>query len=68
MPEFTNVPIVLQDLEVELSAEEFEALQKVRLPVYGNDDAAALRDVFFTWWEQRFLGAAESGAPAIGNK
>jgi uncharacterized protein len=25
-----------------------------------------LRDILFTWWEERFLGAAESGAPAIG--
>jgi uncharacterized protein len=51
-----------------LSAEEAAMLEKVRLPVYGTDDGAALRDVFFTWWEQRFLGAAESGAPAIGDR
>jgi len=66
--QFTNVPIVLEDLAVTLTAEESAALDRVRLPVYGTDDGAALRDVFFTWWEQRFLGAAESGAPDIGGK
>jgi uncharacterized protein YcgI (DUF1989 family) len=66
-PEFINVPIVLQDLVVELSAEEVSMLEKVRLPHYGANDGAALRDVFFSWWEERFLGATESGAPAIGD-
>jgi uncharacterized protein len=40
----------------------------LRLPVYRADDGAALRDILFTWWEQKFLGAAESGAPAIGDR
>jgi uncharacterized protein YcgI (DUF1989 family) len=66
--EFTNVPLVLQELSVKLTAEEAAALQRVRLPVYGDDDGAALRDVLFTWWEEKFLGAAESGAPAIGDR
>ena len=43
-------------------------LDGLRLPVYGADDGAALRDILFTWWEQKFLGAAESGAPAIGDQ
>jgi hypothetical protein len=68
VPQFTNVPIVLEDLSVTLTAEEAAALDRVRLAVYGTDDGAALRDVLFTWWEQRFLGAAESGAPDIGGK
>jgi uncharacterized protein YcgI (DUF1989 family) len=66
VPHFTNVPLVLQELVVRLTAEEAAALDRVRLPVYGNDDGAALRDVLFTWWEEKFLGAAESGAPDIG--
>jgi len=66
--QFTNVPIVVEELSVTLSEEEAAALDRVRLPVYGADDGAALRDVLFTWWEQRFLGAAESGAPDIGGK
>lgn len=68
VPQFTNVPIVLEDVAVTLSDEESAALDRVRLAVYGGDDAAALRDVLFTWWEQRFLGVAESGAPNIGRK
>jgi hypothetical protein len=66
--EFTNVPIVVEELTVKLSADEIAMLQRLRRPVYGNDDGAALRDILFTWWEERFLGAAESGAPAIGDR
>ena len=43
-------------------------LDRLRLPVYDAADGAALRDILFTWWEQKFLGAAESGAPAIGHR
>jgi uncharacterized protein len=66
MPEFANVPIVVSELAVALSAEEVDLLKKVRLEIYGDDDAAALRDVLFSWWEERFL-SAHSGAPAIGD-
>ncbi|MFZ0599980.1 MAG: hypothetical protein WAN05_01115 [Roseiarcus sp.] len=38
-------------------------LRLFELSVYGADDGAALRDILFTWWEQTFIGAAESGAP-----
>src|SRR5262245_32158570 len=64
VPEFPNVPLVLEDLAVVLSAEEFAWLRAVRLAMYGDDDAAALRDIVFSWWEQRFL-SARSGAPAV---
>ncbi len=64
--EFVNTPIRVEDVRVTLSGEEAAMLDRLRLPVYGDDDGAALRDVLFTWWEQTFLGAAESGAPAIG--
>jgi len=64
VPEFPNVPIVVSDLAVVLSAEEFAMLRKLKLDIYGADDAAALRDILFSWWEERFL-AAHSGAPAI---
>ena len=64
VPEFSNVPIVVSDLAVVLSAEEFAMLRKLKLDIYGEDDAAALRDILFSWWEERFL-AAHSGAPAI---
>jgi uncharacterized protein YcgI (DUF1989 family) len=62
-PEFANVPIRIDDVPVVLTAEEWALLQRVKLPIY-EDDAAALRDILFTWWEERFL-AAHSGAPAI---
>jgi hypothetical protein len=64
--EFVNFPLRVEDVAVALTADEDEMLERVRLPVYGADDGAALRDILFTWWEERFLGAAESGAPAIG--
>jgi uncharacterized protein YcgI (DUF1989 family) len=63
-PEFPNVPIVVSDVAVTLTAEEFALLQSVKRDIYGDDDAAALRDILFTWWEERFLGA-HAGAPAI---
>jgi uncharacterized protein len=66
--EFVNVPIILEEIAVTLTPDEAEMLERVRLPVYGEDSGAALRDVFFTWWEERFLGAAQSGAPAIGDR
>jgi hypothetical protein len=60
--EFVNTPIRLEDLAIDLSDEEAQMLDGLRLPVHGADDGAALRDILFTWWEQKFLGAAESGA------
>ena len=64
--EFVNFPLRVEDVAVALTADEDEMLERVRLPLYGADTGAALRDILFTWWEERFLGAAESGAPAIG--
>lgn len=63
-PEFVNVPLVIEDLPVALSAEELAQLKAVKLDIYGDDDAAALRDILFSWWEERFL-SAKSGAPAV---
>lgn len=65
-PEFTNVPIVRQPVVAELTDEEAALFDAVKLPLYGDDDAQALRDLVFTWWEERYLAAA-SGAPAIGD-
>jgi hypothetical protein len=56
--EFVSTPIRLEDVAIELSEEEAAMLDRLRLPVYGADDGAALRDILFTWWEQKFLGAA----------
>jgi len=35
-----------------------------RTDIYGDDDAAALRDLLFSWLEERFLHA-HAGAPSI---
>lgn len=64
VPQFANAPIEITDVPVRLTPQERDLLQRLRLDLYGNDDGAALRDIFFTWWEERFL-AARSGAPAI---
>jgi hypothetical protein len=61
------VPLAAEDLAVTLSAEEIALLQAVKLDLYGNDDAAALRDVLFSWWEERFF-FAKSGAPDVTNR
>ena len=63
---FANVPLDVESLAVPLSVEEASLLAGAKLESYGDDDAAALRDIFFTWWEERFL-AGSSGAPAIGD-
>lgn len=67
VPQFTNVPIRTEELAIALSEEEAAAFEKLRLPLYGEDDGAALRDLLFTWWEEKYL-AANSGAPAIGDR
>jgi uncharacterized protein len=66
--EFVNTPIRLEDVAIELSDEEAAMLDGLRLPVYGADDGAALRDILFTWWEHKILGAAKGGAPVIGDR
>ena len=66
IPTFTNVPIRLEDVTVTLTEPEATQFDTLRLPLYGKDDGAALRDLLFTWWEERYL-SANSGAPAIGD-
>jgi uncharacterized protein len=67
-PDFPNTPIVLTELPVPLTPEEVAAFNAVkRTDIYGDDDAAALRDLLFSWWEERFL-LAHAGAPAIENQ
>jgi len=64
VPRFSNVPIRVEDVPVTLTADELALLKSAKLALYGDDDAAALRDILFTWWEERFL-SGNSGAPAI---
>jgi uncharacterized protein len=63
--EFPNTPIVVTELPISLSSAELAMFNAVkRSDIYGEDDAAALRDLLFSWWEERFL-LAHAGAPAI---
>jgi len=64
-PEFPNTPIGLTELPIALSPEELATFNEVkRTDIYGDDDSAALRDLLFSWWEERFL-QAHAGAPSI---
>jgi uncharacterized protein YcgI (DUF1989 family) len=55
-PSFANVPIVYDDLVISLSDADYALFQSVADTArYGNDEGAALRDIVFTWWHERFL-------------
>jgi uncharacterized protein YcgI (DUF1989 family) len=55
-PEFTNVPITISDIELELSAEETGWLsQLAETGKYGESDAEVLRYVVFSWWIEKFM-------------
>ena len=66
VPEFVNVPIRVSDLAVPLDDEEVALLADMKLTeIYGDDDASALRDILFSWWEETFIkGPAAIGRPA----
>jgi hypothetical protein len=54
--EFANVPLRTIELEVPLDGDEYAQLQRLkRGDLYGDDDGAALRDILFSWWEERFI-------------
>jgi uncharacterized protein len=55
-PEFTNVPLLVTEVEVALTADEAAALDRLRATgKYGETDAEVLRYVFFTWWIENFM-------------
>lgn len=55
-PEFTNVPLKVEDVPVTLSEEEYALLDKLRATnLYGPTDAEALRYVAFSWWIENFM-------------
>jgi uncharacterized protein YcgI (DUF1989 family) len=56
VPEFVNVPIEYRDFPVALEPDDYALLQECRrAELYGDDDGAALRDIVFSWWEDRFI-------------
>jgi uncharacterized protein YcgI (DUF1989 family) len=55
-PTFTNVPIRISELDVSLDENDYALLQQCKLKeLYGDDDGAALRDIVFSWWGERFI-------------
>ena len=65
MPRFLGTVLEVTDIEVELSDEELAALKAYEhTRLYREDLGAALRDVFFSWWEQTYL-SAPNGAPSL---
>jgi len=56
VPEFANVPIEYRDFPVALAPDDYALLQEFRrAELYGDDQGAALRDIVFSWWEERFM-------------
>ena len=59
VPEFANVPLRAIEVPVTLDAEEQELFERCkRGDLYGSDDGAALRDIVFSWWEERYAARA----------
>jgi hypothetical protein len=55
-PDFTNVPIEISEIEIELSDEEKEwLLQLAATGKYGESDVEVLRYVFHSWWIDKFM-------------
>jgi uncharacterized protein YcgI (DUF1989 family) len=55
-PQFTNVPIRVEDVGVELSDEEYALLQELKATgLYGPTDGDALRYIAFSWWIENFM-------------
>lgn len=55
-PEFTNVPIMISDIELALTAEETGCLSRLAATgKYGETDGEVLRYVVFSWWIEQFM-------------
>jgi hypothetical protein len=56
VPEFTNYPLVVEEVPVELEDEEAALLDAlVASGEAGSTDAEALRHAFFSWWISRYM-------------
>ena len=56
VPEFTNFPILIEELAVNLLEEEFRLLQALKATgLYGATDGEALRYILFSWWIENFM-------------
>ena len=64
-PHFLNTPLHVEEVVVEIDDEELAALQAYEhRALYGDDLGATLRDLFFAWWEERFV-TSPNGAPSV---
>jgi uncharacterized protein len=63
-PDFVNVPLVISELEVELSPSEMDSLEQLKANAkYGETDAEVLRYVVFTWWISNFMRGPKHASP-----
>jgi hypothetical protein len=55
-PDFTNVPLEISEVEIDLNDEEMALLSRLAgTGKYGETDAEVLRYVFHTWWIDKFM-------------
>jgi uncharacterized protein YcgI (DUF1989 family) len=56
IPDFTNVPLVIEDVTVELSNDDLALVtQLIASGEVGSNPADVLRYVFFSWWIEHFM-------------
>jgi len=64
-PQFLGTPLAVEDVVVDLTDEELVALDAyAHSALYAGDRGAVLRDLFFSWWEERFV-TSPNGAPSL---
>jgi uncharacterized protein YcgI (DUF1989 family) len=64
-PMFLNTPLTVTDVAIELDDEEIALLRDYEhARLYRGDLGATMRDVFFSWWEQRYV-TSPNGAPSL---
>jgi uncharacterized protein YcgI (DUF1989 family) len=64
-PSFLNTPLSVTEVAVELDDDELALLRGYEhTPLYRGDLGAALRDIFFSWWEQQYV-TSPNGAPTV---
>ena len=64
-PKFLNTPLTVTDVAIELDDDEMALLRNYEhARLYRGDLGATMRDVLFSWWEQRFV-TSPNGAPSV---
>jgi Arc/MetJ-type ribon-helix-helix transcriptional regulator len=55
-PEWSVYPIVKRPVEVTLSEEEYDRLERIRASGrFGDSDGDVVRHAFFSWWIEEFM-------------